>query len=512
MVNIIPYSLREYVSLFEITPDDNARKTLDRSLKYHHMDIKECEKEDFYLLAKLLLEKLDSSVDINGWFLGTDLPVVPDFDVLICLKDNIVNIDLKHEDGEKKFKKIKNKFDKQKNIINGIGKNIINIVFCADTKTLYKYDTDFKKIDFNELIRIIQEDDICLSNALEMIDSKNYLISPLKDIDRFKRGEYWLSDQQYEIRNQLFNPGLYGIEGGPGTGKTLIIYDYIRKYDKDKKILLVFGGKIRDEQISLQNIFKNAKLVSAKYVANNPSILNEYDAILIDESQRLHKNTRSEIISWIPKNYSNKVIAFFYDVDQKLGPDDFGKAIQRMFNTLKTENCCTVFKLTKNFRTNPVITAFVTNLFDLSKKPNSSISIEKMMKHVEVKFFKDYNSAIPWINDQKNNGYVFIKTTGDINKETTSDNFNGITDYNIHNVIGGEYEKVVTYIDLEIAYNNRGKLIKSGNEFYFNDRELYVNLTRAKEKLKIAIINNYDVYDGLMDVVFGLGKQKKSKN
>ncbi|WP_349516131.1 hypothetical protein [Leuconostoc suionicum] len=63
-------------------------------------------------------------------------------------------------------------------------------------------------------------------------------------------------------------------------------------------------------------------------------------------------------------------------------------------------------------------------------------------------------------------------------------------------------DNVVTYMDDFIEYSQKGIIESKSREYYYLDHEIYVNLTRARNKLALAIINNPDLYKGIMDIIY----------
>lgn len=490
------FTLREYESV------SKDSQLLEDALKYHEMNPKKLEKEDFRLFSQLMLPNLHENEDFGGWFLGTDLLIVPDFDVVLNLEAGIINLDLKHENGNQKLAEIEKKFVAQNRMFRILNCKAINLVFLADSEKLLQYkDSIFTEVSFSRLAQFIRCNQIIYQNKLKDLDSQDYLIAPLQNIEKFLEGRYWLTEKQQSIVNNISTCGIYGIEGAAGTGKTLIAYDFIRRYGNQKKILLIFSGNLRKEHEKLASKFEKVEFISAKDVTED--ILNEFEVVIVDESQRLHGWVRQIIAPWARTHSSDKSIVFLYDVNQALGPKDAGVLMSNLCRTFEKDGVGSVYKLRKGMRSNPYIEAFVRNVFSLDKKPTKDISLEKMKSRIDVRYFASAEMAIPWIQTQINNGYVFITPTGDNRNPASADQFMNLKSINTHEIIGGEIDKVVTYIDNAVKYNNKGKLVKVGTEYYFNDTECYVNMSRAKKKLKLAIIKSPDIYKAITEVVFG---------
>ena len=67
-----------------------------------------------------------------------------------------------------------------------------------------------------------------------LFEPSKYLVSPFNSPQDFLDGKYFLNRQQEEIKNRILrsiaeDSGFmcYAIEGGAGTGKTLLLYDIV---------------------------------------------------------------------------------------------------------------------------------------------------------------------------------------------------------------------------------------------------------------------------------------------
>ncbi len=126
------------------------------------------------------------------------------------------------------------------------------------------------------------------------------------------------------------------------------------------------------------------------------------------------------------------------------------------------------FVLNKGLRSNPIIHAFVRELFALEKKLPLDVGIDDMLKSVEVRYFSTHQAAFYWIEKRIDQGYQFIVPTPSTYSKSSSDAFSMMsTDFlNTHEVIGGEFDDVVTYLDEKISYGNDGHLKGDFGEYY----------------------------------------------
>ncbi|MDK8273185.1 DUF2075 domain-containing protein [Lactobacillus crispatus] len=523
-----PYSLSEICSIKESL--DKLTKYEEENFKselsYRAGDLNEQEVSDFCSFSKKLMSVLPQDHNSDGWFLGTILEPIPNFDAILFSKEIIVDLELKNKIGSqneesiiKKFKKQNHLLDKVKRTFSFFNKDteILYLAYIVEEDRLLKYnlfDRQYTAINFNELAQKVKNiKEPLMLNPIEKLSRSDFLISPLNNIQEFINGDYYLSDAQETYKKNILAAGykgVYGIKGKAGSGKSLIAYDLVKQFnDKNKKILFIFPGKLKDKHREFESYYSNLEFSSGKNVTTD--ILNQKDIVIIDEAQRLYYNGENSALSilrqWIEKNYKNKMILFFYDSHQALGPKDCGTMIDSMFSAYTKDKKGKVWELPKSIRSNPAISAFVDQLFDLGHRPKKQITSELMQKRVEVRYFANAEQADPWIKSRINVGYQFIIPTGSMFNDSSSDKFANLftLSKNTHEILGEENDNVVTYIDDSMGYDSNRKLkVETGKyrNYYFIENEFYVNLTRAKEKLSLVVVGNYDIYSAIINVIF----------
>ncbi|RDF90307.1 DNA/RNA helicase domain-containing protein [Leuconostoc mesenteroides] len=493
-----------YVSLKEFI-DVKEAGNLSQFLNYKKIFPKIThETDDFYHFAKMFYCTNKHLSDIDGWFLGTDLTVIPDFDILLFLDSFILNIDLKRQiTNDDLTNYVSKKFKQQSRIFRVLNKTVYNLVFVVEDNSLYHFDPSteiFSTYSFEDLFQLILSSNILFENKIEQLTPSEFLINPWKDKDDFIHQRYWLSNTQQKISDSIICSGIYGVTGEAGTGKTLIACDVMRKMSNDKRILFVVPGDVDSEKKDWVSSFKNIEVHSAKEINNLD--LEKYQMILVDESQRLFPHTRNRLVVWGNANYVNKTLIFFFHVDQTLSPKDSGVMMKSFIQTSEKDGKGQYFELIDNMRSNEAITYFVRNVFHLSESAPKRITTEDYRNHIDLKYFSSSLDAEKWIKDYIKKGYIFLVPTGDNHKEASSDKFGHIDNTNTHHIIGGEMDNVVTYMDDFIEYSQKGIIESKSREYYYLDHEIYVNLTRARNKLALAIINNPDLYKGIMDIIY----------
>lgn len=223
----------------------------------------------------------------------------------------------------------------------------------------------------NKLYQLIEEELFAVSfdvliNALnnkhgqwldldDVYTPKNILVSPLNDTKKFLDGKYILTEHQRNIEIQIenyietnaTNYRFAGLTGGPGTGKTLLIYDLTKKLSLSKRILLVHSGILCDGHAQLNETLDNVKIISAKDLRLRE--IKDVDIVVVDESHRLYENILEKIERWVKK--AKAICLFSYDNNQKLSKAEQERKTSEIIDSLCGKN---IYKLTNKIRTNKV--------------------------------------------------------------------------------------------------------------------------------------------------------------
>ena len=86
-------------------------------------------------------------------------------------------------------------------------------------------------------------------NIEELFRAELYLISPLREPERFLQKEYFLTAQQRDIERQILkgirakHSDYYWFSGLPGTGKTLLLYDLAMKLSVRQRVCMIHCGE-----------------------------------------------------------------------------------------------------------------------------------------------------------------------------------------------------------------------------------------------------------------------------
>src|SRR5699024_4801966 len=220
-----------------------------------HFNI-EFDRDEVESISKLLKHMKSANVNkLNEFYIGFKINQInKEFDLLRFGLDNIINIKvkkkstIKHEKKQIKKKKkniniIEKKLRKNRYYLCFIEKEVYSFTYLSEEDSFYQYDNSNQLIEtnINTIAAILKEQDIKeIYDINRLFKPSNYLVSPFNATDQFLKGEYFLTQHQNNIKNDLI--GLFksnetcfaSIVGVPGTGKTLLTYDIANDYIKKK--------------------------------------------------------------------------------------------------------------------------------------------------------------------------------------------------------------------------------------------------------------------------------------
>ena len=321
------------------------------------------------------------------------------------------------------------------------------------------------------------------------------MISPINTPERFLKDEYFLTDHQEEIKNKILsglsnNNIIWGIQGGAGTGKTLLLYDIAKSLSLHYKVIIIHSGILADGHRFLNQHLDNVVIIDAKHA--DKEIISQFEAICVDETQRLYGSALDSIISLI--NYDCvKCCVFSYDYAQCLS-----KTEERRNNPerLRQIEGFIEEKLSTRIRTNKVMASFIHSILRLT-----DVSQEKMKYDcIDIVYANTDQEADKIIEVYQRKGYKFITFTPSQFVSNVIDHY--AQNDNSHHVIGQEFDNVVIILDENFSYSKKGILEakEHPNPDYLFPKLIYQNITRAREKLCIIVLNNPFMFEILLRI------------
>jgi DNA replication protein DnaC len=458
----------------------------DAFLDYYAIEMKKTEMMDLSILAVALRELEEFRIgQLDNFYIGYKIPQIgKEFDLLKFRKDSIINVELKSECGEDQIltQLLRNKY-----YLSFIGRPVFAFTFVSKTKILY-FLTEHDRleiVDLGQLLKLISKqsaDD--LSNPDALFDPSAYLVSPFNSTERFLAGEYFLTHQQEEAKTHILklmqssnSAKFVSITGSAGTGKTLLTYDVAKVLIKrGMKLLIIHCGNLNEGHIALNS--RGWDISAAKELKDRDLAM--YDLIVVDEAQRIYEAQLKKILENASQHSFHCI--FSYDKTQTLHNIEAKKNVAAKIEAIKS---IVHFKLSDKIRTNKEIAAFIKMLFKNTKVvPISSNG------NIEINYFQTLKDAKQYLDDLDKEKWEVLRFTPSLFKKEHHEKYSDLEAKTSHKVIGQEFDAVAIAIDQYFKYDESGDLMYVGGTYYAPVSMLLQNITRARKRLNIVLINN----------------------
>lgn len=498
------------ISIYTITRNQNIEQLqkLERQLsgRDHFLKMREWELESMKALTAEL-ETCMEEVYALRFFYSFQIPRLgKEFDLLQIKEDQIINIELKS--GVVSDEAIRRQLLQNRYYLSVLGRTIHSYTYISSQNRLVRLTNHdhIAEADWDELCRALKRESPDYDgNIEELFRAELYLISPLREPERFLQKEYFLTAQQRDIERQILKgirakySDYYWFSGLPGTGKTLLLYDLAMKLSVRQRVCMIHCGEsgedwrilhkrlrridfLSDRQLSLQA----AKQTMTENVCAEEAFdtfLKPYSAILVDEAHLLSVE-QLKILEECKKQIP---IIFSSDTEDMISPKELDREISQRLASLPDVQS---FHMTNRIRTNAELSSFIQNMLDLSRRKG-----QKGYPNIEVVYANDDTEAVCLMQGYARRGYLY----------QTRDDQIAVKDVNrLVAVLDERY-----YYD-EDGYLRAGKIsegsyeitrITTSEDRKSNVRLLFHQLNQAKEKLAIVIKDNPLVYDTILDIL-----------
>ena len=232
---------------------------------------------------------------------------------------------------------------------------------------------------------------------------------------------------------------------------------------------------------------------------------NQYDFIIIDEAQRLREGGDYNQLTELTKAMISSNSSFIVSMDgrQILSPDENPSNATLLYDFIKARG--EVFGLKNRFRTNPTMSEFIKLLF---KRSEQFTKINNKNKKISVKFFYNRKYGDNYLNSKDSQSEWTVLNYTKSLYPRAGEELEKLGDYgeNSHEVIGQEFDNVIIPMDTNFYYDERTfvdeskgtsktyKMLETSDSYYPLDKMLYQNLTRTRERLEIVVIENYELF------------------
>lgn len=496
------------INLFSLL---NAKQDLDEVNFIKYLEqfginprIRTSELYDLQALVEVML-KVSNLVEIfNGYYVGYMIKQIgKEFDLLRMGKNCVINIELKREGNEEK---ITRQLVQNRHYLKFLDVEVLNFTYISSTNTLYQLNEEngIEEVQISFLIDKIKHQALReIENLDDLFDPTNYLVSPFNSTEAFMEDKYFLSAQQSTFKREILTAKpngeslIFAIEGGPGTGKSLLTYDIAKDYIRNSKQVLIFNcGKLNGGHVKLINTYNWPIMPIHKFdeVINKETDLSTYDLIIFDEAQRLYKNKLQRLIDMLERSKTKCI--FCYDPNQVLTTLEIKNNAPRFIETTLNP---VKYELTEIIRHNKEIHSFIKKLFDLSTK----VSIEKY-SNVSIQYFSSIDATKSYLHFLQREGWKIIDYTPSRYIDHPDNDHMIPTAATTEDIIGQEFDYVVAVIDKYFYYKPNNKLstrLKLERSIYQPTKMLYQNISRTRKKLHVVVVNNSEVMDKILNIL-----------
>ncbi len=517
--------------------DYNTWRKCEKQLSMRTGDsIKDYEIDSLKRFVHMLLDNGSDIQDCDDFFLSFEIPQIgKEFDLLKFCEGTIFNIELKSEpiDEERIIKQL----NQNRYYLGSVWGNVSSYTYIFSTNTLYYYDgAELHVVSFDELSNALKENKTKeIDDISRLFKPSDYLISPLNTPEKFINNQYFLNNQQQQIKEDVIKActksgsQTIGITGIAGTGKTLLLYDIAKELSAMGRCCIINCAILCNGHYYINKAFEKIDIINVKDSINID--YSKYDFVLVDEAQRIYNKNLKKIVE---ESNANKItVIFSYDNKQVLSRAERNKKIteeiQKMLSIKE-------FKLSEKIRTNPEIASFirkamVPTFFDsnmASRAVDTVLSIidkntEKSSKElsteiintlilkgycdlqkypsVRILYCKTKEYAKDLINYHCNKSYKFI------NYSSSHYCYDEYRDYDTpycsdtHHIIGQEFDNVIVVMDSNFGYDKSLQSSQHPTPDYLYTKLFYQEITRVRNKLAIIVVNNENVYNTLMNIV-----------
>lgn len=445
-------------------------------------------------LSKFVEELLKNYSNIkifNDYIYDYSIPQISkQFDILKISSDYIINIELKEASTEEKIKK---QLKENYYYLRSTGRKISAFTYVKENNSIYSYNEEEDQLelieDFRSIIKLLEEVQMNYledEDINEIFKPKQYLVSVFNDTEKFLKNEYFLNDLQQRFKKEFENSNklFRAIKGAAGTGKTLLLYDIAKEFrSKGESILIIHCAKLNIGHFNL----KNAGWNIAPIKSYQEYLIEDIDAIFIDEAQRLKEYQLENIINHAKENKTK--VYFSYDPEQYLHLDEKTSDIANKILGLDSEVINR--SLTNTIRNNKEINLFIQKIFNSEHNHTSDFHFRDF---IEIIYFDDIKTSDYYIKelvDYSKGEATVLSLTEDLKTPREYHRYNNVQSVlNAHEVIGQEFNHVILTLGDYVQYDSSGKLRATCSSYYDVVRMFYQLATRTKEKLTLIIINN----------------------
>lgn len=443
-------------------------------------------------LRKLSDSLLRSGIDVQrleNFFWGFKIPQIgKEFDLLKFTDNLCLNLELKSTSVPDE--QITDQLLRNRYYLRHLGKKLTLFSVVTDDMTCYRLTCrdELEIVDFSVVVNEVKRhSEQSLNHIDDLFNASDYLVSPLNTPEKFIQGEFFLTQQQEQIKKDVLQlierapeKAFFHITGKPGTGKTLLLYDIAKSLSKKGRTVIIHCGKLSYGQNRISNEVANLSVVPASELRTNKFSLSEYAFVLIDECHRFYPQQFDYVCK---ETIENRLTCIFSsDPEQVLSSTEKKNRIVEKIDSLDLNG---KFCLSEKIRMNHELHSFILQMKNLNHRPQKKMNYP----NVDLNYANTTAEAQLLIEYYRNEGYVFINYSKSNRNHSPYEQYE--EDFDTHHVIGQEFDKVLMLMDKSFYYDDNGYLcgISHPNPDYLYPNLFYQGITRVRDKIALIIID-----------------------
>ena len=473
------------------------------------------------LLASLEAEGPIPFKALDGFAYSYRIPqICEEIDLLRVTESLSLNIELKSQMVSEG--RIRTQLLRKRHYLSRLGRKVASYAYVLEGDRLYTLqegeglrEVTLAPGSFWLLRRQIMEGaDSCCTELDALFDPSKFLISPLRNAEEFLAGEYFLTQQQDDFKKRIF--GFFGlgspwkrgdvawdgeadssdgddgpieaaavlVEGGPGVGKTLLLFDVARTFAQflREPVAILHCGPLQPEHRRFNEAQRGIRILAAHDVLEqaDPAVpLASCGLVCLDEAGRL---SAEELRSLLAFAHGARV-PLLVSLDPSVCADggrDMAVALEGEFGTFAR------FSLSSKVRTSREISRFTRALCRLGAEP------PRRYDHVLVLCSDGSATTASLVSYWKGTGFEPLSVASDLPGRAVDE------------VLGLEFDDVLIVLDDRFSYDASGRLVSSGDG-QRGRRSLEQALGRVRRGLVLVAQGNVPLFEELQCRVIAPG-------
>lgn len=433
-----------------------------------------------------------STGSFDGFAFSFSIPQIgKEFDLLKVTDDTVLNVELKSESvGDER---IAAQLAKNRHYLASLGRRVLTFTYVSEDGQIFEQgqDGETRRVGLSRLTEALSGMGAPYKAEIEdLFHPKEYLVSPIDDSGRFCAHEYFLTNQQEEIKRSFLkllrqeeDAILFSVVGSAGTGKSLLLYDIAATLGRSACVCIIHAGKLTAGHKRLNDAQDLFTILSQEEARGTD--LRSFEVILVDEAQDLGPEAFASILDAAE---DGNVAALYISLDErasasvKRARESLGHRLHEAFPVLESR------RLTGRIRTNRELAGFIRLLFGLTESVTSVRT-----SHVKLSCADDEEAAAALVRVFQGQGYQFLPCTYQRQKAA-------FACLERESLSCEEYERVVMVMGPEIASAKLGRrFLTTVDDVCL--AELYHGLTRARTDIALVVYSNEEVCERLMHLL-----------